>query len=78
MTGAGKPPVAPGATRADASAAADQANPRAGNSITISGGLATFPWDGTSVDALLTKADQALLAAKRAGKNRIFSVGDQG
>ncbi len=43
--------------------------------LTISGGLATFPWDGSGVDALITKADEALLAAKRAGKNRIFLVG---
>jgi GGDEF domain-containing protein len=44
--------------------------------ITISGGLATYPWDGGTVDALLTAADEALLAAKRAGKNRIFVVGE--
>jgi GGDEF domain-containing protein len=43
--------------------------------LTISGGLATFPWDGATVEALISKADEALLAAKRAGKNRIFLVG---
>lgn len=43
--------------------------------LTISGGLATFPWDGRTPDALIHKADQALLAAKRAGKNRIFLIG---
>jgi len=46
--------------------------------ITISGGLATFPWDGADADALLPKADMALLAAKRAGKNRIFVVSESG
>lgn len=43
--------------------------------LTISGGLATFPWDGATVEGLISKADEALLAAKRAGKNRIFLVG---
>lgn len=44
--------------------------------ITVSGGLATFPWDGETVAALLARADAALLSAKRAGKNRIVVVGD--
>ena len=44
--------------------------------LTISGGLATYPWDGATREALLKQADQALLAAKRAGKNRIFLIGD--
>ena len=43
--------------------------------LTISGGLATYPWDATSRDGLIQGADQALLQAKRAGKNRIFTVG---
>jgi len=46
--------------------------------LTISGGLATFPWDGSTGEELLRKADQALLAAKRAGKNRIFLIGENG
>jgi diguanylate cyclase (GGDEF)-like protein len=45
--------------------------------LTISGGLATFPWDGQTMDELLEQADQALLEAKRAGKNRIYLVGDE-
>ncbi len=45
--------------------------------LTISGGLATYPWDATSAAALISRADQALLAAKRAGKNRIVLVGQQ-
>ena len=44
--------------------------------LTISGGLATYPWDGSTREALLKQADQALLAAKRAGKNRIFLIGE--
>jgi diguanylate cyclase (GGDEF)-like protein len=43
--------------------------------LTISGGLATYPWDATTRKDLLTRADEALLAAKRAGKNRIYLIG---
>jgi diguanylate cyclase (GGDEF)-like protein len=46
-----------------------------GCTVTISGGLATYPWDGLTRQALLKQADEALLAAKRAGKNRIFPIG---
>ncbi len=49
--------------------------PEACGHVTISGGLATFPWDGKNADELLEKADQALLQAKRAGKNRIYLIG---
>jgi len=48
---------------------------KGGGKITISGGLATYPWDGNTRDELLKKADDALLAAKRAGKNRVFVIG---
>jgi PleD family two-component response regulator len=43
--------------------------------LTISGGLASFPKDGHSVEQLFDKADIALLEAKRSGKNRIYLVG---
>jgi len=46
--------------------------------LTISGGLATYPWDATTRDELIHKADEALLAAKRAGKNRIYLIGEHG
>jgi GGDEF domain-containing protein len=46
--------------------------------LTISGGLACFPWDGDTVEQLLAKADEALLNAKRSGKNRIYLVGRPG
>ena len=44
--------------------------------ISISGGLATFPWHARSLDALMVKADQALLQAKSAGKNVIVMTPD--
>jgi len=43
--------------------------------LTISGGLATFPRDGLTVPQLLEQADKALLEAKRSGKNRVFLIG---
>jgi len=39
--------------------------------LTISGGLATFPWDGATPDELLAKADQLAMASKKQGKNAI-------
>jgi diguanylate cyclase (GGDEF)-like protein len=44
--------------------------------LTISGGLATYPWNATTREELIQKADEALLNAKRAGKNRIYLVGE--
>jgi len=49
--------------------------PQARGVLTISGGLASYPWDARSAEELLSRADQALLAAKRDGKNRIYLVG---
>lgn len=43
--------------------------------LTISGGLASFPTDGSTIDQLFERADAALLEAKRSGKNRIYLVG---
>ena len=43
--------------------------------LTISGGLASFPRDGSTIDELFEQADKALLEAKRSGKNRIYLVG---
>ena len=51
--------------------------PSGEGSLTISGGLATYPWDGTTPNELLKRADDALLAAKRAGKNRIILIGEE-
>jgi diguanylate cyclase (GGDEF)-like protein len=43
--------------------------------LTISGGLASFPRDGRTIEELFQQADKALLEAKRSGKNRIYLVG---
>ncbi len=43
--------------------------------LTISGGLAGFPRDGSDPQELFQEADKALLEAKRSGKNRIYLVG---
>jgi diguanylate cyclase (GGDEF)-like protein len=43
--------------------------------LTISGGLATFPEDAKTPEDLFAKADQAMLEAKRSGKNRVYLVG---
>ncbi len=55
-----------------------QLGPSGTGRLTISGGLATYPWDASTRQALLKSADDALLAAKRAGKNRIFLIGESG
>ncbi|MBT4529764.1 MAG: GGDEF domain-containing protein [Phycisphaerae bacterium] len=39
--------------------------------LSISGGLATYPWDSSEIDGILEKADQRLLKSKRLGKNSI-------
>ncbi|MCU1485429.1 MAG: diguanylate cyclase with sensor [Actinomycetia bacterium] len=39
--------------------------------VTLSAGVACHPDDGTSIEALLGAADEALYAAKAAGKNRV-------
>ena len=41
----------------------------------ISGGLAQFARDGRTTDQLLAKADEALIAVKRSGKNAIRLIG---
>ncbi len=46
--------------------------------MTVSGGLASYPWDGDTAEQLFSRADEALLRAKKAGKGRIFRIGDAG
>ena len=46
----------------------------AGMSATISIGVATLPDDAASAERLLDAADQALLLAKRAGRNRVVAA----
>jgi GGDEF domain-containing protein len=44
--------------------------------LTISGGLANYPWDGRNVRELIELADNELMfKAKKAGKNTILLVG---
>ena len=43
-------------------------------SVTASGGISFYPDDGTDVDVLIRRADQALYEAKRLGKNRYCSA----
>lgn len=49
--------------------------PEAVGHLTISGGLAHFPWQAQSAEQLIEAADAALLSAKQAGKNRFWVVG---
>jgi diguanylate cyclase (GGDEF)-like protein len=39
--------------------------------LSVSAGLATYPWDGSDADSLLDHADQLALQSKRRGKNAI-------
>jgi diguanylate cyclase (GGDEF)-like protein len=43
--------------------------------LTISGALASFPADASTIEELYHQADRALLEAKRSGKNKIYLVG---
>ncbi|UCD28035.1 MAG: GGDEF domain-containing protein [Planctomycetota bacterium] len=52
--------------------------PEVQGKITISGGLASFPWDAATAQGLIDRADEALLEAKHHGKNMIYLVGSQG
>ncbi len=47
-----------------------------GHPLTVSIGVATYPDDATAKDELLDKADWAMYAAKRAGRNRVLVFSD--
>ena len=49
---------------------------RHGRPLTISVGIATSPGDARARDELLDKADWAMYAAKRAGRNRVLAFSD--
>ncbi len=67
----------PGLARPEAHALAERlrqavaATPVAGLPVTASLGVASFRPPGDTADALLARADQALYAAKRSGRNRV-------
>ena len=42
--------------------------------LSISGGLATYPWDASDPESLLEHADQLALQSKRMGKN-VITIG---
>jgi len=44
-------------------------------SLTISGGLATFPWDAHNAEELVERADHLALVSKKQGKN-VLSIGN--
>lgn len=48
----------------------------AGFPLRISGGIATYPFDGANGSMLVRAADQALYAAKNGGKDQIASFGE--
>ncbi|HPO93829.1 MAG TPA: GGDEF domain-containing protein, partial [Phycisphaerales bacterium] len=39
--------------------------------LTVSGGMATYPWDGRTPEELLARADELLMGSKAKGKNLI-------
>ena len=49
---------------------------RGGRPLTVSIGIATSPNDASAHDELLDKADWAMYAAKRAGRNRVLAFAD--
>ncbi len=49
--------------------------PKGKGVLTISGGLASYPKDGSTVAELFEQADKALREAKKSGKNQIYLVG---
>jgi len=47
-------------------------------SLTISGGIAVFPYDATTAEGLIEAADRELVfKSKKFGKNMIFLVGEE-
>jgi diguanylate cyclase (GGDEF)-like protein/excisionase family DNA binding protein len=54
----------------------EAASARGGRPLTVSIGIATSPEDASARDELLDKADWAMYAAKRAGRNRVLAFSD--
>jgi diguanylate cyclase (GGDEF)-like protein len=51
----------------------EHAEKQPSGSVTVSGGVAVWPMDGDDVETLLRHADDALYAAKRAGRNQVHA-----
>jgi diguanylate cyclase (GGDEF)-like protein len=45
--------------------------------VSISGGVATFPFDGNTVEEIINHADEALYAAKASGRNCVMKYEHQ-
>lgn len=43
-------------------------------SLTVSGGVALYPMDGTDWDSLFAVADRRMYAAKSGGRNRVAAL----
>ena len=54
----------------------ESVNARHGRPLTISVGIATSPGDARARDEILDKADWAMYAAKRAGRNQVLGFSD--
>jgi diguanylate cyclase (GGDEF)-like protein len=54
-----------------------QTLPASGLSVSLSIGLAVFPRDGATPQALLSRADEALYEAKRRGHGQVIEYGDR-
>jgi len=49
----------------------EHAEKQPSGSVTVSGGVSVWPMDGSDVETLMRRADDALYEAKRAGRNRV-------
>jgi len=72
----GLPGAQSAAERLRAAVAATPFSPLTAGEMTCSIGIAAFPGDGRTPEVLLGAADEALFAAKRAGRNRVVQASD--
>ena len=70
----GLPGAQSAAERLRAAVAATPFSPLTAGEMTCSIGIAAFPGDGRTPEVLLGAADEALFAAKRAGRNRVVQA----
>jgi hypothetical protein len=50
---------------------------KGGLTVTMSGGVATFPDDASDLEALIKRADEGLYRSKADGKNRVTVIGGE-